>query len=55
MEQEKKIVYLGDGTNLGDKILWVQAILEDNKGIEGEIYVNGDLNNNFKPRFKQKV
>lgn len=55
MEQEKKTIYLGDGTNLGDKILWVQAILEDNKGIEGEIFVNGDINNNFKPRFKQKV
>lgn len=55
MEQEKKTIYLGDSSNLGDKMLWVQAILEDNKGIEGEIYVNGDLNNNFKPRFKQKV
>ena len=55
MEQEKKTVYLGDESNLGDKILWVQPILEDNKGIEGEIYVNGDLNNDFKPRFKPKV
>ena len=55
MESEKKTIYLGDGRNLGDKMLWVQAILQDNQGIEGEIYVNGDLTQNFKPRFKQKV
>ena len=55
MEEAKKIVYLGDGTNLGDKILWLQAILKDNEGIEGEIYLDGDLNENFKPRFKEKV
>ena len=30
-----------------------KAIMKDNKGIEGE-YVNGDLNDKFKPRFKQK-
>ena len=55
MEQEKKTIYLGDESNLSDKILWIKAILDDNKGVEGEIYLNGDLNNNFKPRFKQKV
>lgn len=55
MEQEKKTIYLGDGTNLSDKILWVQAILKDNEGIEGEIYVDGDLNNKFKPRFREKI
>ncbi len=55
MDEAKKIVYLGDGTNLGDKILWLQAILQDNEGIEGEIYLDGDLNGNFKPRFKEKV
>lgn len=55
IEEEKKKVYLGDNSNLSNKILWVQAIINDNKGIEGEIYVNGDLNNKFKPRFKQKV
>ena len=55
MESEKKTIYLGNGSNLGDKMLWVQAILTDNEGIEGEIYVDGDLTDNFKPRFKQKV
>ena len=55
VEQEKKTIYLGDKSNLNNKILWVQAIMKDNQDIEGEIYVNGDLNNNFRPRFKQKV
>lgn len=55
IEQEKKTVYLGDKSNLSNKVLWIQAIINDNKGIEGEIYVNGDINNNFRPRFKQKV
>lgn len=55
LEQEKKKIYIGDGSNISNKILWIQAIINDNKGIEGEIYVNGDLNGNFKPRFKQKV
>ena len=55
VEEEKQKIYLGDESNLNNKILWVQAIMKDNKGIEGEIYVNGDLNDKFKPRFKQKV
>lgn len=54
-EQEKKTIYLGDNTNLSNKILWVEAIIQHNQGIEGYIYVNGDLNNNFKPRFREKV
>ena len=55
IESEKKTIYLGDKTNLSNKMLYVQAILEKNQGKEGNIYVNGDLNNNFKPRFKESV
>ena len=55
VEEEKQKIYLGDESNLNNKILWAQAIMKDNKGIEGEIYVNGELNDKFKPRFKQKV
>ena len=36
-------------------MLYVQAILEKNEGKEGYIYVDGDLNNNFKPRFRESV
>lgn len=55
IEEEKKTIYLGDASNLSNKILWMQAILEENKGKEGEIFLNGDLNNKFKPRFREKV
>ena len=52
LEEEKKTIYLGDKSNLSNKMLYVQVIIEENRGKEGEIFVNGDLNNNFKPRFK---
>lgn len=52
MEEEKKTIYLGDESNLSNKMLYVPAILEENQGKEGIIYLNGDINNNFKPRFR---
>lgn len=55
METEKKTIYLGDETNLSNKMLYVPAILEESAGKEGIIYLNGDINNNFKPRFREKV
>lgn len=55
MESEKKEIHLGDDSNLSNKMLYVPAILEENKDKEGTIYLDGDLNNNFKPRFREKV
>ena len=55
IQEEKKRIYLGDNTNLGNKMLYAVSIMEKEKGIEGEIYVNGDLNNKFQPYFKEKV
>lgn len=55
MQDENKTIHLGDESNLSNKMLYVPAILEENKGKEGTIYVNGDINNNFKPRFWEKV
>lgn len=55
MESEKKAIYLGDGTNLSNKMLYLPTILTENQGKEGTIYVDGDINNNFKPRFREKV
>ena len=45
LKKEKKTVHLGDTSNLSTKMLYVISILEENKGIEGEILVNTDLNN----------
>ena len=55
MDGENKKVYIGDKSNLNNKIIYVQAIVNDTKGREGEIFVNGDLNNKFKPYFREKV
>lgn len=55
LEEEKKKVYLGDNTNLSNKMLYVVAIIEQEKEREGDIFVNGDLNNKFQPYFREKV
>lgn len=53
-ESEGKIAYLGDNLDLNTKILHIKKILEKEKGIEGEIFVNIDLNTGY-PTFRQKV
>ena len=55
LETEGKKVHIGDSSNLSNKMLYVVAILEKEKGNEGDIFVNGDLNNKFKPYFRQKI
>ena len=55
MEKEQKIIYLGDKTNLSHKIIYVKSIVEDTKDTPGEIFVNGDINDNFKPYFREKI
>lgn len=52
MDEEKKIVYLGDASNLSSRMLNLKAILRDTKGLEGEIFINGNLVK--KPFFRQK-
>lgn len=44
MEEKKKTAYLGDASNLSNRILYLKAILLDEEGIEGEIFLNMDLN-----------
>lgn len=43
-ETKDKIAYLGDATNLIDKIPLVKKILEENEEKAGEIFINMDLN-----------
>lgn len=44
MEEKKKTIYLGDASNLSTRMPYLKAILIGEEGIEGEIFVNGDLN-----------
>lgn len=54
IESEKKIVHLGDTKNLDTKMIYIKAILEKEKGNDGEIFVNMDLNKK-QPYFRQNV
>ena len=55
IEQEKKRIHLGDNTNLSNKILYAIGIIEKEKDVEGDIYVNGDFNDKFQAFFRKKV
>lgn len=54
LDTEQKTVYVGDCTNLDTRMLYVKAILDKEKGIAGEIFVNMNLNEKY-PFFRQKV
>lgn len=55
MKDEDKKIYLGDKTNLSNKMIYVVALIEKEDGKAGEIFVNGDLNNKFQPYFREKI
>lgn len=48
-----QVAYLGDASNLSERILWLKTILEKENGNEGEIFINGNINEN-KVYFKAK-
>ena len=54
LDTEQQTVYLGDCTNLDTRMLYVKAILDKEKGIAGEIFVDMNLNEKY-PFFRQKV
>lgn len=51
MESESKLIHLGDSNNINDKFIMLKAVLEDNVGVKGEIFVK-DLNKVF---FRENV
>lgn len=54
LSKEKKEIYLGDASNLADKMSYIEIILEKEKKNKGKIIINGDLNAGFKPYFRQE-
>lgn len=54
LESEDKTVYLGKCTDLSTQMLYVKEMIEREKNIEGEFYVDMDLNNS-NPMFKETV
>lgn len=41
-EEEAKVVYLGDASDISTRILYLKAILGQEKGKSGEIFISGD-------------
>lgn len=53
LESQNIVINLGNvtTTTINDKMLYVQAILKNEDGKSGTIFVNGNLNEGFKPYF----
>lgn len=53
-KNEKKKVYFGDANKIETKILYLKKIIEQEKNVEGEIFLNKDFKDKF-PVFREKV
>lgn len=51
----KKIVYIGDTSNLATKMLRTKDIIDKTMEKEGKIFVNGDFNDGFDPYFREEA
>lgn len=47
LENEGKIAYLGNGLDLNTRFLYIKAILKEQQGKKGEIFVDMDLNSEY--------
>ena len=54
MKNEKKLVYIGNATDLTNRMTYVKIIVEKEKGKTGKVFVNGDINSGFKPYFREE-
>jgi len=50
----KKIIYVGDTSNLATKMLRTKDILDKTIGKEGKIFVNGNFSKGFDPYFREE-
>lgn len=55
LKSENKYIYLGNASNLNNKMLYIQMMLKEEKGKTGTMFINGDLNKGFKPYFREEV
>ena len=47
LQDDQKTVYIGDGSDLNTRALYLKKILENEVGHSGTIYVNGDLDESY--------
>lgn len=52
LDEDKKIVYFGDEKDLSTKMLWIKTMLEREKDIEGELFLNKGMDSVY---FREKV
>lgn len=52
LDSVEKVAYLGDSTDIRNKLLYVKEFIEREEGEKGLIYVNGNINDGFKPYFR---
>ena len=55
LQELKKVIYIGDKSNLANKMLYIRAMIEREEGKEGKIFVNGKLNEGFEPYFREET
>ena len=54
LEDEDKEIYIGDGSDLNTKMLYIQKILNEERGKKGEIIINEDVNKT-RPYFREEI
>ncbi len=54
LESKSKKINIGDVSNLTNKMLYIQKILENEEGKQGSIFVNGDFSAGFKAYFREE-
>ncbi len=52
-ESENKKIHIGNTSNLTNKMLYVQKIIENEKGKSGSAFINGDISSGFSPYFRE--
>lgn len=55
LKEYRKIIYIGDTSNLANKMLYIKAILEKTEDKEGKIFLNGKFNDGFDPYFREEA
>ena len=55
LDGENKVVYFGNETDINTKIFAIKEILEREKGVAGEILMDGQTNKNGEILFREKV
>jgi hypothetical protein len=53
LKSENKYIYLGDGSDMTNKMMYAQIIVQNEKGKSGKAMINGDLDSGFKPYFSE--